>query len=104
MNKANGRKRKNRIIQLVEGENIIEGDENLLSHATEFYKSLFGQSERSGVWINFDFPDRVSEDENEDLTKPFSFEEIKDIVFSLAHNKSPGPDGFPGNFISSFEI
>jgi hypothetical protein len=56
------------------------------------------------VGINFDFPDRVSEDENEDLTKPFSFEDIKDIVLSLAHNEIPGPDGFPGDFISSFGI
>jgi hypothetical protein len=76
MNKASGRNMKNKIIQLMEGENIIEGDENLLRHATEFYKSLFRQSKRSGVGINFDFPVRVSEDENEDLTKPFSFEEI----------------------------
>jgi hypothetical protein len=55
----------------MDGENIIEGDENLLAHASEFYKSLFGQSKRSSVGINFDFPDKVSEDENEDLTKPF---------------------------------
>jgi hypothetical protein len=102
MNKASGRKRKNRITQLMEGENIIEGDENLLAHATDFYNSLFGQSERSGVGINFEFPVRVSEDVNKDVTKPFSFEEIKDIVFSLAHNKSPGPDGFPGEFYQFF--
>jgi hypothetical protein len=102
MNKASGRNRKNKIIQLMEGKNIIEGDEYLLGHATEFYKSLFGQSERSDVGINFDFPVRVSEDENEDLTKSFSFEEIKGIVFSLAHNKSPGPDGFPGEFYQFF--
>jgi hypothetical protein len=29
-------------------------------------------------------------------------EEIKGIVFSLAHNKSPGPDGFPGEFYQFF--
>jgi hypothetical protein len=102
MNKASGRKRKNRITQLMEGENIIEGDENLLAHATDFYNSQFGQSERPGVGINFEFPVRVSEDVNKDVTKPFSFEEIKDIVFSLAHNKSPGPDGFPGEFYQFF--
>jgi hypothetical protein len=54
------------------------------------------------VGISFDFPDKVSEVENEDLTKPFSFEEIKGIVFSLAHNKSPGSDGFPGEFYQFF--
>jgi hypothetical protein len=83
MYKASGRKRKNKIIQLMEGDNVIEGDENLLRHATEFYKSLFGQSERSGVGIDFDFPVRVRDDENEDLTKLFSLEEIKDIIYFL---------------------
>jgi hypothetical protein len=102
MNKASGRKRKNKIAQLINGDNIIEGDENLLKHATEFYKSLFGQSDRTGVGIAFDFPVIVSPDENEDLTKLFSFEEIKDIVFSLDHNKSPGLDGFPNEFYQFF--
>lgn len=39
---ANGRKRKNTIISLENEGNIIEGDENLLKHATEYYSELFG--------------------------------------------------------------
>ena len=38
---ANGRKRKNTIIPLIDGGDTIEGDENLLKHATKFYKELF---------------------------------------------------------------
>jgi hypothetical protein len=69
-----------------------------LKHATNFYKSLFGHSERGVVWTGFDFPRMVNYDDNDDLVEVFSYEEIKKIVFSLTHNKSPGPDGFPSEF------
>jgi DNA-binding PadR family transcriptional regulator len=39
---ANRRKRRNTIISLEDGSNTIEGDDNLLAHATEYYKNLFG--------------------------------------------------------------
>ena len=42
---ANGRKRKNTIISLDKDGLIIEGDENLLQHATEYYSDLFGPGE-----------------------------------------------------------
>lgn len=35
---ANGRKRKNTIPSLEEGDWLIEGTSNLLKHATEYYK------------------------------------------------------------------
>jgi hypothetical protein len=39
---ASGRKRKNTILSLEHGDSTIEGDENILAHATEFYTDLFG--------------------------------------------------------------
>jgi len=39
---ANGRKRKNTILSLNDGESIITGDDVLLQHATNYYKTLFG--------------------------------------------------------------
>jgi hypothetical protein len=44
----------------------------------------------------------LSEIENWDLTKDFEMEEIKNIICSLAHNKSPGPNGFPREFYQFF--
>jgi hypothetical protein len=40
----------------------------------------------------------VSDAENEQLVKPFSDEEVRETVFKMEHNKSPGPDGFPTEF------
>jgi len=35
-------KEKNTILSMEDGTRIIEGDENLLNHATTYYKNLFG--------------------------------------------------------------
>lgn len=37
---------------------------------------------------------------NERLTKPITIEEITKVISSIKSNKSPGPDGFPGNGIN----
>jgi hypothetical protein len=102
MAKASGRRKKNRIKHLWHGDILLEGDDLLLAHATEFYTLLFGELERNGISLDIDFPHTLSEIENWDLTKDFEMEEIKSIVCSLAHNKSPGPDGFPGEFYQFF--
>jgi hypothetical protein len=70
---ANGRKRKQTIFYLQDGEQNISGDENLIRHATEYYKNLFGP--RSGNSMDLDpelWPNdqKVSELENEELIKP----------------------------------
>lgn len=51
---ANGRKRKNTIIYLSDGVNKIEGDGNLLKHATNFYKDLFGPAPGGSFPLNSD--------------------------------------------------
>jgi hypothetical protein len=42
---ANGGKRKQTIYSLQNGDNIVEGIEELLKLTTEYYKSLFGSRE-----------------------------------------------------------
>ncbi|KAL5662126.1 hypothetical protein ACJX0J_029251, partial [Zea mays] len=47
---ANGRHRKTRIFKLQDGNNVIEGDENLMRHITSYYKDLFGPPETSACF------------------------------------------------------
>lgn len=44
-------KEKNTVISLEKGE-IIEGDDKLLKHATEYYSELFGPGENHNIHID----------------------------------------------------
>ncbi len=41
---------------------------------------------------------RLSEDDNENLTKPFSMEEIEKALGEMKTNTAPGLDGLPVSF------
>lgn len=47
--KANGRRRKNRILSLEQEEGLIDGEENLMQYITDFYTKLFGQADPSSI-------------------------------------------------------
>lgn len=102
------RKGKKCIFSLKDGENTITRDENLLIHAIEYYKSLFGRSEGNvfdldpNLWSEVE---KVTEEENINLTRPFDEEEIKRALFMTENNKAAGPDKIPTEFYqSSWEI
>jgi hypothetical protein len=42
------------IFSLKHGDSVIQGDEELLTHATDFYRNLFGHVEDSGVRLSGD--------------------------------------------------
>ena len=45
---------------------------------------------------------QVSDIDNENLIAPITHKEVKDAVFSMHPDKSPGPDGFNPAFFQSF--
>ena len=98
---ANGRKRKNNIISFKKDDEIIEGTPNLISHATEYYKELFGPAIGNQFRLDSDLwgeNELVSEDDNILLIKSFSGEEIKYALFQMEKNKAAGPDSIPIDF------
>jgi uncharacterized protein (DUF2249 family) len=102
---ANGKKRKNLIFNMERGDATIQGEE-ILAHATDYYKNLFGPSEKPLFNFNLDSDcwaqeERVTEEDNEQLTKPFSIEELKKAVNSMERNTAPGPDHIPVEFYQS---
>ena len=86
-------------------DGVIEGQNNLKTYITQFYKELFGEPENSHFslaeeWIQ-DIP-QVTREENNILSRPFSEKEIKDAIFQMERNKALGPDGFPTEFYQNF--
>ena len=99
---ANGRKRKNTIHSLKVGdEATIEGTDNLITHATSFYKDLFGPAPGNLFHLNPDTwtdDEKLSGEDNRDLCREFTEQEVKDALFDMAPNRAPGPDNIPVEF------
>jgi len=101
---ANGRKRRNLIIRMEDGDKTIEGDADLLAHATDYYKNLFGPDLGNSFPLDpalWEEEDKVDEAENNTLCPPFSEEEIKYALFQMEKNKAAGPDKIPIEFYQS---
>ena len=90
---------------IANGEKIIRGDDELKKYITEYYRGLFGPSDASLLSLDEsrrdDIP-QVSVAEKQGLIASFSFEEVREAVFQMEHNKAPGPDGFPAEFYQVF--
>jgi hypothetical protein len=98
---ANGRKRKHTMFSLKEGNYLVEGTDDLLEHATIFYKKLFGPGEgnilklSNNIWLPHE---KLNFDDNLVLNEPFSEDEVKFALDRMVKNKAPGPDGIPVEF------
>ena len=98
---ANGKKRKNTIQSLTDGEVVIEGTTNLLAHATAYYKELFGPARGNLFHLSPDMwadNEKLTEDDNILLTSKFMEEEVKKALFNMKSNRAPGPDSIPAEF------
>lgn len=72
---ANGRKRKNTVHSLDDQGVLVEGTDNLLKHATSYYKELFGPAPGNMFDISPELwgpSEMINVEDNEDLTRPFS--------------------------------
>ena len=47
-------------------------------------------------------PSIVTGENNENLTKPISLQEVGEAMQQMAQGKAPGPDGFIANFFHHF--
>jgi hypothetical protein len=77
----------------------------MMKVAVDFYKGLFAREEMGEIRLADNFWEasrKVSIEENDSLTAPFSETEIREAVFSCYPEGAPGQMGSPFSFIKNF--
>lgn len=99
-----GQKRQSTIKQLMDGETMLSTQRELENHILAFYEQLYSNDEQ--VENNLDarmdclhlIRKTVTEEQNEELLRPLTSEEVADAVQKLPTGKSPGIDTIPAEF------
>ena len=73
----------------------------------DYYEQLYGNKmdnlQEMGRFLeNFNLP-RLNQEETEIMNNPETSIETEALIKNLPKNKSPGPDGFTGEFIKHLE-
>ena len=73
----------------------------------ECYEKLYANKldnlEAMDKFINTYTIPKLNQEEIESLNRPITSEEIESVIKKLPTNKSPEPDGFPGEFYQTFK-
>lgn len=75
---------------------LVYDQKSMMKIAVDFYKNLFAKEEDLGIKLGSSFweeGDKVSREENDFLTTPFTELEFKEAIFSSYAEGAPGPDG-----------
>ncbi|XP_062102834.1 uncharacterized protein LOC133812999 [Humulus lupulus] len=100
---ANKRRRRNQIVALKDDEGVLrDWDNGLGTVMVDYFKHLFSASSTDWHSVTECISASISEDVNMDLVRPIESEEVRQALFQMHPDKSPGPDGFSPGFYQKF--
>nr|CAD1831264.1 unnamed protein product [Ananas comosus var. bracteatus] len=101
--RANGRRNKNFISRIMDGDAVLSTPGSISDHLSSFFRIHLGvQQTDPDLIIDLHFLYRDDNIDLSNLLSAFSMEEVKEAISSSAPEKSPGPDGFPMMFYLRF--
>jgi hypothetical protein len=84
---------------------VIRDPTEIRNHVESYYKELFGGEPGGGIELGEDFwgeNGRLTDEEAQELIKPFTSKELEEALKDMDVNASPGPDGLPVGFYREF--
>ena len=80
--------------------------QNIKRIIRDYYQQLYGKKmnnveEMDKFLEKYNFP-KLNQEEIQNLNRPITSTEIETVIKNLPTNKSPGPDGFTGEFSQKF--
>lgn len=100
---ASGRRRNNSLDRIQDGNgDWKETTQEIRAVVEGYFNQLFASANLGGNLSDRELVPQVTSRENEDLIAEVTMEEVKEAVFSMHPDKSPGPDGLNPAFFQSF--